>query len=54
MTAQNVWARVTVMVKKDLKYERLLDVEDDENPMVTLLFKEKVGKHLAVTVESTG
>merc|ERR1711954_101143 len=48
-TANNPVARLTVMVKSDLKFERMPEVEDNENPMVTLKFKEKKGKNLTVT-----
>merc|ERR1711954_121409 len=49
LTAGNKVARLTVMVANDLKFETLTDFEDQENPMVTLKFREKKGKHLAVT-----
>ena len=42
-TANNVKARLTVMIKNYLKLERLTQLEDDENPMVTLTFKEQKG-----------
>ena len=47
-TENNPRARVSIMVKNDLRHQRLTQFEDNENPMLTLLFKEKRGKHLAI------
>merc|ERR1712081_45114 len=49
ITGGNPRARVSIMIKADLNYERLTDVKDDENPMVTVLFRQKKGKYLAIT-----
>ena len=45
----NSRARVTLMLKKEFCYERKTDYEDDENPLLTILIKEKKGKNLALT-----
>ena len=44
VTGGNPRARVTLMIKDDLKYERLIEAEDDENPMVTAVFRQRKGK----------
>ena len=42
-------ARVSLMIKKDIMYKRMNQYEDVENPMLTILIKEKKGKHLAIS-----
>ena len=37
------------MVKNDLNFERLIEAEDPENPMITIVFKQTKGRHLAIT-----
>ena len=35
VTANNPKARLTMLIKKDLHYKRLLEYEDDSNPMMS-------------------
>merc|ERR1711954_586703 len=48
-TNSNSKARVSMLIKKDLRYSRLTDLEDQENPMFSINIKEKKGKHLVVS-----
>ena len=37
------------MVKKDIKYTRLIDYEDNENPLISILIKERNGRKLCIS-----
>ena len=41
-------ARVTILVKKDIKFTRLNVYEDDTNPRILLKIREKKGKNLVI------
>ena len=41
-------ARVSVLIHKEIKFTRLVDLEDDENPMILIKIKEKQGRNLVI------
>merc|ERR1711954_441142 len=42
-------ARLTIMIKDDIRYQRLIEFEDNENPFLSILIKEKCGKKLRIS-----
>merc|ERR1712081_3216 len=41
-------ARVSMMISKKIKFKRVHEMEDDENPTIVIKIKEKLGKQLLI------
>merc|ERR1711954_226937 len=41
-------ARVSMMISKKIKFRRVPEMEDTENPTIVVKIKEKLGKHLII------